>query len=208
MKPLLIGLTGGPGTGKSTVASMLAELGAEIISGDELGRHALEESPELLARVRVRFGSSVFHEDDTLDRRALGIRVFADPVHARWLTGLTFPSIYAAWLDAVSHCTKPVIVLDAALIFEWGISSDFDLLVVVTSDRSLVSGRLSAGNRLTPSEAEARLASQMPPEIKASRSHVTLDNSGPVSDLQESVRNFWNRYVQPELRKRSSSQHE
>ncbi|HEY3294567.1 MAG TPA: dephospho-CoA kinase [bacterium] len=200
--PFLIGLTGGIGSGKSTVASQLQSLGAEVVSGDELGRQALETTPALLAEIRVRFGDDVFDQDGTLRRRMLGDKVFANPEHAHWLTHRTFPIIHRLWREAVARSAADVVVLDAALIFEWDIAEEFDLLLIVLADRNLVAHRMQAGGRLSAPEIEARLALQIPPQDKARRADVVLVNDGSLDEFLEKVREFWTKRVLPELEQR------
>ncbi|RPH95528.1 dephospho-CoA kinase [candidate division KSB1 bacterium] len=202
MQPFLIGLTGGLGAGKTTAAEVLAELGAEVVSGDELGKQVLEGNPDLLNRVRERFGKEVFSADGMLLRRALGERVFARPEDARWLTGLTFPDIYRLWKQAVEKSGRDAVVLDAALIFEWKIENKFDLLLIVTADSHLAAQRIAAQGRMSETEAKSRLAHQVPAEIKEQRGHVVLRNDGNIEDLRDRVRRFWMERVNPELKKR------
>ncbi len=200
--PYLIGLTGGIGSGKSTVADELAKLGAEVVSGDQLGRKALENSPELLAQIRARFGGEVFDAKGNLLRRVLGDKVFADPDSSLWLTHLTFPAIHRLWREAAAHSTKPVVVLDAALIFEWGIESEFDVLLVVQAAKELVESRMVSGGRFTLQEIEARTTAQISPEIKAQKADVVLVNNGSLPEFQEKIRAFWTIRVMPELQHR------
>jgi dephospho-CoA kinase len=202
MARLLIGLTGGVGAGKSTAARVLAEMGADVVSGDELGRRVLEGSPALLAEVRGRFGESVFESDGTLRRRTLGERVFADPANARWLTERTFEGIHRLWREEVACSTRQVVVFDAALIFEWRIEGEFDLLLVVTASRDQVRRRLARVGRLTPAEIELRLAAQLPPSDKARKAHIQIANDGTIEDLELAVRNVWRDRIEPELQKK------
>jgi dephospho-CoA kinase len=205
MRPYLIGLTGGIGTGKSTVAAELSNFGAEIISGDELGQQVLENSPNLLSRVRDRFGADVFDEKGRLIRRALGRKVFSNAEDAHWLTRLTFPGIHERWLQAVAQSKRSVIVLDAALIFEWGIEGEFDLLLIVRADRSRILSRLSAAGKWSESEIEDRLNSQISPEVKADRADVVLLNNGTIEEFRKSIREFWVSRVELESQQRRES---
>jgi len=202
MVRLLIGLTGGVGVGKSTAARVLAELGAEVVSGDELGRRVLEGSPEMLAEVRARFGDDVFEPDGTLRRRALGERVFAGREHAHWLTERTFAGIHRLWREAVARSLREVVVFDAALIFEWRIEREFDLLLTVTALREHVRLRLSREGRLTLGEIESRLAAQTSPSDKARQSHIQITNDGTIEELESAIRTVWHARVAPELQKR------
>jgi dephospho-CoA kinase len=152
MWPLTIGLTGTIGAGKSTVAALLSEHGAEIVSGDTLGKIAVEESDNILHDIRERFGATVFSEDGSLNRREFGHVVFVSAEHSEWLTERTFPTIFQLWCDRVKHCKSPVIVLDAALIFEWKIEIEFDLIIVVLATPDRVKQRLAASDRLSAAE--------------------------------------------------------
>lgn len=202
MARLLVGLTGGVGVGKSTAARVLAELGAQVVSGDELGRRVLEGSPELLADVRARFGDDVFEADGTLRRRALGERVFAGREHARWLTERTFAGIHRLWRETAARAEREVVVFDAALIFEWGIESEFDLLLSITASRDHIQRRLHREARLTPAEIESRLAAQIPPADKARQAHVEITNDGTIEELEDAIREIWRTRIVPELQKR------
>jgi len=198
MVPYLIGLTGGIGSGKSTVAAEFENLGAEIVVGDELGKRVLEESTQLIARIRDRFGDSVFNEDGSLNRRSLGQALFASPEDVRWLTDLTFPGIYKLWRDAVRLSQKSVMVFDAALIFEWGIEQDFDLVLLVTSDVEEIRQRMKESGRLSESELDARLAAQMPLNDKIAKADLIIGNDGTIEDLRQFVRNLWREKIEPE----------
>jgi dephospho-CoA kinase len=200
--PYLIGLTGGIGSGKSTVASYLEALGAEIISGDDLGKIVLEGSPELLAKIRERFGDDVFDDDGQLLRRALGERVFANSDNALWLTHLTFPGIHRLLRERTLKSVKDVVVFDAALIFEWGIQQEFDLLLIVQAARDRVVQRLAAGGRLSAGDIEARLASQISPDVKAQSADAVLTNDGSLKEIQRKVDEIWTTRVLPELQRR------
>jgi len=201
MASLLVGLTGGIGTGKSVVADVFREFGAVMVSGDELGREVLESSPELLDAVRAQFGDDVFESDGTLDRRALGERAFASAESASWLTRLTFPGIYARWRKAAAQADG-VAVFDAALVFEWRIEPEFDLVIVVSASREVVRERLVRANRLSPSEFEARFSSQTLPEEKARRAHVVIENNGSLERLRAEARRVWIERIEPELTRR------
>lgn len=199
--PFQIGLTGGIGSGKSTAATEFGRLGAELVSGDELGRLALDDSPEILAAVRDRFGDGVFDERGNVRRRLLGERVFADAAHARWLTELTFPVIYALWRERVSASQARAIVFDAALIFEWGIHEQFDYLILVYANPAIAAQRLAEEGRLTPAEAAARLAAQWPAGEKMSAADLVLINDGTRDQLIADVRRIWSQIIVAQLQK-------
>ena len=206
MPPILIGLTGGIGTGKSSVAKLLSARGAKVVSGDELGRIALEKSPALLAVVRSRFGDGVFAPDGKLLRRELGRQVFASTEHAHWLTRLTFPAIYDLWYDAVRTAKERVIVFDAALIMEWGIEREFDYVIAVTAAPETVRRRLQTGGRLSESETRSRQASQFVPRDGVALADYVIDNNGTPAALAEQVDRFWQMEIQPKLQQRKTEE--
>jgi dephospho-CoA kinase len=200
--PFLIGLTGGIGVGKSSVAFLLERRGAQVVSGDELGRQALEESPQLLASVRERFGDDVFGSDGSLLRRKLGERVFASPKHVRWLTAQTFPRIYQLWREAIQHATAEVVVFDAALIIEWGIERDFDCLIVVTASPEIVRRRLRENGRLSDDELRARQTGQTDPAVRLAVADVVFTNDGSPESLEAQVNGFWSEQIVPRIQRR------
>jgi dephospho-CoA kinase len=202
MQPVLIGVTGGIGSGKSTASAELARLGAEVVVGDELGKSVVETSPEVLASIRSRFGDEVFERDGKLYRGLLANRVFQSPAHVKWLTDLTFPGIHALWRDAVRRSKHEVVVFDAALIFEWKIENEFDFVVVVMANANSVIERASRGKRFSREDVTARLASQVDHLARASRDHVVIRNDSTVDALRIQVQEFWNLKVIPLLQQR------
>jgi dephospho-CoA kinase len=201
--PLTIGLTGGIGAGKSTAARLLTEFGAEVVSGDELGRVVVDSSPRILAAIRQRFGDEVFDQDGRLVRRDLGRRAFADRRHAHWLTEITRDPILELWRERVRFSRAAVIVFDAALIFEWGVEGEFDLLVVVFAPAHDVAVRMAENGRFTPEEAAHRLTAQLDPGHKARVANVTIRNDDSLEALNSRVADFWSNVVVPELNRTS-----
>lgn len=192
--PFTVGLTGGIGVGKSTVAGLFADCGAELVVGDELGKQAIELQPAVQNAIRKRFGGVFFDSGGVLNRRALGEKVFTDSSHVRWLTELTFPFIHAKWTEAVTNCRKEIIIFDAALIFEWGMQREFDKIVVVRADPELVSCRAASG-RFDSRTISQRLRYQCPVEEKLAQADVIIDNSGTLDDLKEKVELLYEQWI-------------
>lgn len=197
--PFKIGLTGGIGSGKSTAAAEFARLGAEIVSGDELGKLSLEGSADLLRQVIARFGEDIVDDAGRLRRRTLGERAFATAEHARWLTEITFPEIFRLWTQRLHETRAAVIVFDAALIFEWGIHDQFDYLILVHASAAAVAQRVAAAGRFTPAEAAARLAVQISVAEKMSIADIVLLNEGTRDELAADVQRIWSRVVVPKI---------
>jgi dephospho-CoA kinase len=206
--PFLIGLTGAPGVGKSTVAQILASKGAALISGDELGRRALRRFPELKMALRRRYGDSIFTASGALKRRALGRIVFSRKREVAWLNRLMFPKIYQLLRQDIERLSRghSVVVVDAAMIFEWGIEKDFDTLWVVTVPQKLSEHRMAQTGRLSAEEIRERLEFQIPPHEKARRANLVICNDAGKGLLKKTVQRIWKNDVLPALQKKAKGE--
>ncbi|MCC7022002.1 MAG: dephospho-CoA kinase [Thermomicrobiales bacterium] len=174
----MIGLTGPIAAGKSTVAEMLRECGAEIIDADAVYRSLVTPGSKLLARIVDRFGADVVLPDGALDRHTLGGIVFRDPGALRDLERLTHPAVVAAIRDSIATSTAPVIVVEAIKLVESGLVDDVDALWLVDAAPEMRARRLMARNGIGAEEAAARLASARPVLPRGTMPEVTIDNSG------------------------------
>jgi dephospho-CoA kinase len=189
---LLVGLTGGIGSGKSTVSGMLAERGAEIIDADHIARQVVMPGTRAWCRIRDHFGPGVLFPDGTIDRQALADIVFGDPAKLTVLNEITHPDIFARIADLLEahHDRDVVVVLDAALLIEAGLADGVDVVLVTHSPREIQVERLAArgvGER----EAASRIASQLEPEKRLARADIVIDNSGSLEDLGRRVDEVW-----------------
>ena len=194
---MIVAVTGGIGSGKSEFCKVLADLGAGIIIGDDLGRRALETDSSLLPAIREHFGDSVFDPEGNLIRKALGDIVFADPEQKKWLDTRIFPEIYRQlWEDVMELRQHHAhVVVDAAMIYEWGIENDFDMVVVVSAPPERVQKNISHRDGFDETQMLYRFRSQIPPEEKAKRAKVVIHNDGTLDDLAIKAREFWTIYV-------------
>lgn len=176
---------------------MLRNLGAEVISGDELGRIVLESEQDIQDEIVRRLGADVRDIDGTFNRRLIAARVFASRDAAEWLKQITFPGIYSRWQAARFASQSPVIVFDAALIFEWGIEAEFDEVLVVRAPFEEIIA-WSRG-RFTEEDLMQRSASQVDTADKAARATCVIDNDGSIKDLELKVIEFWNTHIQPRI---------
>jgi dephospho-CoA kinase len=179
---LLVGLTGGIATGKSTVSAMLRDMGCVIIDADLLARDVVAPGQPALGAIVDAFGPGVLHADGTLDRKRLGAIVFADPDRRRQLEAITHPAIRALF-DARLQALRArgfagVVVFDAAVMIESGNYKNMDRLVVVVTDPETERARLMARDGISREEADRRIASQMPVTEKAKLADHVIDNSG------------------------------
>ncbi len=187
---ILIGLTGVPGAGKSLAADYLRRKGAVIISGDDTGREVLETFPKLPESLVKAFGKGILNPDGSLDRKCLGRIVFADSGKLKKLNSIIHPHLLKLLKFKINKYRKSVsgklIVVDAALIFEWGIESWFDHILVVTANRANRIRRLT-GSGLSRREAENRIGSQIPQGKKAAKADFVIENNGGKIALRNKV---------------------
>ena len=189
---LLVGLTGGIGSGKSTVARMLASRGAVVLDSDVLARDAVERGTRGFDAVLERFGQGVVAPDGTLDRGALASIVFADDRARADLEAIVHPEVERRIAEAIAAHTETdeVIVVDSPLLIETGAHEGFPVLVVVAASTDARLARLVARG-MAESDARARMDAQMPLEDKAARADVLLDNDGTTADLDQQVDRLW-----------------
>jgi dephospho-CoA kinase len=188
---LRIGLTGGIGSGKSTVSALLAERGARIVDADVLAREAVAPGSSGLAAVVDAFGAGVLSADGALDRPALAAVVFGDPAARATLDGIVHPLVRARSVELLSAMPDDaVVVQDIPLLVETGQAASFDLVLVVEADPEIRVARL-VRRGLPESDARARIAAQATDEQRRAVADVVLDNSGTPEHLAEQVDRFW-----------------
>jgi dephospho-CoA kinase len=189
---LLVGLTGGIASGKSTVSAMLAEQGAEVIDADHIARQVVMPGTPAWCKIREHFGPGVLHPDGQLDRQALADIVFADKSKLALLNEITHPAIFARIADRLEahHGQDVVVILDAALLIEAGLAEGVDVVIVVHSPREIQVERLAAKG-VGQTDARNRIASQLEPEKRLARADIVIDNSGSLEDLGRQVDKIW-----------------
>ncbi|TFV59069.1 dephospho-CoA kinase [Geodermatophilus sp. DF01-2] len=194
---LRIGLTGGIGSGKSTVAGLLAARGARVVDADRIAREVVEPDTPGLDAVVAAFGREVLAADGALDRPALAAVVFADPEARRRLDDIVHPLVRARAAELVAAAPQDaVVVQDVPLLVETGQAASYDLVLVVEADPETRVRRL-VGRGLTEADARARIAAQATDEQRRAVADVVLDNSGGVEELTEQVERFWAGRVAP-----------
>ncbi len=196
---LLIGLTGGIGSGKSTVADLLEARGAVVIDADLLAREVVEPGTPGLEAVVARFGEGVLLPDGRLDRPALGRLVFADPLARRDLEEIIHPAVRAraAALTAAAPAGA-VVVQVIPLLVETGQQDAFDIVVVVDVDPAVQLARVRARDGLDQEQARARLSAQSGRDARLQAADVVITNDGDFKRLAEQVDDFWVRKVRAE----------
>jgi len=192
---LLVGLTGGIATGKSTVDAVLRELGAVIIDADVLAREVVEPGEPALAEIAAAFGPGVLGPDGRLDRKALGAIVFADPERRLKLEAMTHPRIrerFQRRIDALAaEHFRGLVFFDAPVMIESGNYRNMDRLVVVITDEPTQIGRLMARDGIDRGEALRKIKSQMPLAEKAKLADYVIDNSGDRAATEARIREVY-----------------
>ena len=196
---LRIGLTGGIGSGKSTVAALLAARGALVVDADRIAREVVEPGTPGLAAVVAEFGDGLLTADGALDRPALAAVVFGDPAARARLDGIVHPLVRARAAELVEAAPPDaVVVQDVPLLVETGQAGSYDLVLVVETDPETRVARL--GERgLGAEDARARIASQATDEQRRAVADVVLRNDGDRAALEPQVESFWAEHVQPAL---------
>jgi dephospho-CoA kinase len=186
-----VGLTGGAGAGKSTVAARLRELGAVVIDADALAREVLEPGSDGLAEVVKAFGDGVLHPDGSLDRAALAAVVFADPERRRRLEAITHPRIAGRTSELLADApADAVVVHDIPLLVEKAMAPAYDLVVVVDAPEEERVRRL-VRRGLPEDDARARIAAQATRADRQEVADVWLENNGSADELRAAVDALW-----------------
>lgn len=192
---LIIGVTGGIGTGKTTVAKMLRRLGATVVDADEAAHRAMEPGNPAWNKIVARFGRKVLRHDGYIDRRALGAKVFADKEKLRKLCSILHPEVYKR-MRAVVNRTKradssAVVALDVPLLLETGGRKYIDKLIVVSAPREVQVRRACRKFGLGRDQVIKRIRMQMPLSRKVKAADFVVDNGGSMISTEKQVRAIW-----------------
>jgi dephospho-CoA kinase len=189
---LLVGLTGGIGSGKSTVSAMLAERGAEIVDADQIAREVVLPAEPAWHKLREHFGPGVLQPDGSIDRKALADVVFGDQAKLGLLNEITHPPLFERIADRLEAARDRdvIVVLDAALLIETGLAQRVDVLIVVDLPEEAQVRRLEAKG-MPASQARARIAAQLSRQQRIARADLVIDNSGSIQDLAGRVDEAW-----------------
>ena len=193
-----LGLTGGIGSGKSTVSARLAAHGAIVIDYDLLARDVVQVGTPALTAIVERFGFDVLLPDGSLDRPALGAVVFGDDDARRDLEAITHPAIgELAWARDEAAPAGSILVHDHPLLVETGLAQLMDIVVVVDVAEDVQVDRLVRLRGMAEDDARARISAQASRSDRRSAADVVIDNSGTPEDLVEAVDALWERLQNP-----------
>ncbi|MFJ9291347.1 dephospho-CoA kinase [Bacillus halotolerans] len=187
---LVIGLTGGIASGKSTVANMLIDKGITVIDADIIAKQAVEKGMPAYRQIIDEFGEDILLENGDIDRRKLGALVFTNEQKRLALNSIVHPAVREEMLkrrDESIANQETFVVLDIPLLFESKLESLVDKIIVVSVTKEIQLERLTKRNQLTVEEALSRIRSQMPLEEKVSRADNVIDNSGTLEETKQQL---------------------
>jgi dephospho-CoA kinase len=190
----IIGLTGGVGSGKSTVAEMFREMGATVIDADQAAHEVYAPGTPGFDAVVREFGPQFVREDGAIDRQRLGAFVFNDEPALRRLNAIVHPLV-REWMAArtaeAAERGDEVVIQDVPLLFENGLEGLFSSIVLVYAPEDVQLERLVQGRGVPPDRARSMIAAQMPIEDKRRRAHHVVDNGGTIDETRRQVEEIW-----------------
>lgn len=195
----MIGLTGGIASGKSTVTRFFRDRDIPVLDADLLGHQTYEPETDTFKAVVEAFGPELVAPDGTIDRKALGAKVFGKPDELKRLTDIVWPGIRRLASERLSELEtagNSVAVLEAAVLFEAGWEDLVDETWVVTVEPDQAVERLRERNGLDESAARARIASQLSNEERSRRADLVIENNGSLEDLERRIQQAWDEFQQ------------
>jgi len=192
---LTIGLTGGIGSGKSAVAKMLTELGAQVLDADKVAQSTYSPGASAYKDVVAAFGEEIVAPDGSIDRTKLGPLVFADPAQLKKLTSIVWPRtmerIRELRTEMRAKGEKLPLVVEAAILIEANWMSLFDEIWLVTASRDRVIARVERDRGMKPEQTEARMRAQLPDSERMRHAKVVIRNEGTLDELRAEVKRLW-----------------
>ena len=192
---LTIGLTGGIGSGKSTVAEILGEFGAPVLDADKIAHTTYAPGAPAYDAVVAAFGADIVAPDRTIDRKKLGSIVFGNPGQLGKLTSIVWPATFESIRRNVAELrasgAKMPIVVEAAILIEANWQPLFDEIWLVRASREQVVARIERQRGLKPAETEARIRAQLPDEQRAKHARLVIENNGSLDELRDLLKSVW-----------------
>jgi dephospho-CoA kinase len=203
---LLVGIGGNMGSGKSTVANELRRYGAKIIDADELGWSILSKGTDEYRDLVKTFGRGILTKTGNVDRRALGKAAFASKTALGKLNAIVHPTLISRVRNEIEKNKKGLVVVDAALLFNWGLDKEVDVSILVTaSDRLKVKRMTDAG--MPQDQVMARLKLQQPDSKVWQKADFVLENRGSFAELRRKCRALWNFFYSAKFQSFKAARH-
>ncbi|MGI2261413.1 dephospho-CoA kinase [Shewanella sp. GXUN23E] len=196
MSRFKIGLTGGIGSGKTTVANLFAAKGIELVDADIIARDVVAPGTPGLAAILARYGNAILQSDGTLDRRLLREHIFNDGSERQWLNNLLHPMIRQQMLQQANLATSAYVILVVPLLFENGLDTLVDRTVLVDIPSALQITRTSQRDLVDASQVQSIINSQMHREDKLNRADYVIDNQGDLAQLECQVMQLHKQFLE------------
>jgi len=196
---IVIGLTGGIGSGKSEVSRMLMALGAQVIDADRIGHQVYQPHTEAWEAVVTSFGKQILQPDGQVDRKKLGSVVFGNPEALARLNAIMHPRMYkfiSQQLQELRAQKAKVVVVEAAVLIEAGWAPLMDEVWATETAEELVVERVSQRNNLTNEEIRSRIHAQMTGSQRAEHAITVIQNNDGLAELRQQVQNLWDSRIQ------------
>ena len=200
----LVGITGGLSCGKTEVAKIFEKLGAKIISADAFGREAVENNKCVLRKLIFVFGNDILNKDNTLNRRKLAELAFASKSGVKELNSIVHPYLLSALEEKIKKISKnkDIVVIDAALIVEWGLEKKLDFLIVVDSKTKDQIKRFCSATNYSSKTACNIIRCQLPKTTKKKYADLIVYNYGNLKQLKEKARRAWDDVIRESKKKK------
>jgi dephospho-CoA kinase len=192
---LIIGLTGGIGCGKTTVARLFAELAVPIIDADEISRQLVAKGQSALFEIQQVFGAGILNLDGTLNRKTLREIVFANPKQKHQLEAILHPRVYQAIEMQIKQLTAPYCIICIPLLFETNKTDAVTRILVIDCPEAIQMQRVKSRDDLPEEMIQSIIDSQVPRTVRLNRADDIIDNSGSDAGLAEQVKKLHNLYL-------------
>jgi len=189
-KKIVLGITGGFGTGKTTVAGYFRKLGAKVIDADKIARYLVKPGSRVYKKIVAGFGRAVLKKNRTIDRLKLSQAVFPDRRLLNKLNRIIHPQVVKIMKKESNSAREKIVVLDVPLLFEAGLKPLTDKVIVVKLNRKVQLARLLKKTSLTKKEIVMRIKAQMPLSTKVRKADFVIDNSGTQNYTKKQVENL------------------
>jgi dephospho-CoA kinase len=194
VQKIVVGLTGGFGVGKSSVAQRFKNFGAEVINADDIAHTAMKKGSPVFDAVIELFQEALHSSGKKMDREQLAAIIFADPKRRKELEAVIHPYVYQKIKERIDASGHRVILVEVPLLFEAGFETLCDKVLVVTCNATVKMKRLK-NKKFTEQEVRARERAQMPEALKARKADFLIDNSKSIYQTQRAIERFWYKFV-------------
>ncbi len=184
---LIVGVTGGIGSGKSAATALFEKYGIEVVDADLIARLVVEPGTEALQQIADHFGATILHADGTLDRAALRAKIFATPSERQWLESLLHPLIREEILARLAASQSDYTVLSSPLLFETGQNALVDKVVLIDTSEAQQIARTTRRDKISTSAVSAIMESQWPREKRRAKADFIILNDGTLEELESAV---------------------